>query len=159
MTNKNNTNMTISATAPISRFNITLGDERQNLRNIGEEWTIDIMPPQRGRFFGSFGLKVQRDLNLTLRIKELPDSLEFANNNLFRIRVLGENYNSTGKKGDVISIPLTLTELKTRFQLFFNPSAVKDSKEAQNDLSKEYQIKIELAVVNTETNDIILKTK
>ena len=159
MTNKNNTNMTISATTPISRFNITLGDERQNLRNIGEEWTIDIMPPQRGRFFGSFGLKVQRDLNLTLRIKELPDSLEFANNNLFRIRVLGENYNSTGKKGDVISIPLTLTELKTRFQLFFNPSAVKDSKEAQNDLSKEYQIKIELAVVNTETNEDIYHTE
>lgn len=159
MTNKKNTNMNISAAAPISRFNITLGDERQNLRNIGEEWTIGITPPKRGRFFGSFGLKVHRDLNLVLRIKELPDILEFANNNLFRIRVLGENYNSTGLKGDVISIPLTLTELKTRFQLFFNPSAVKDSKEAQSDSNKKYQIKIELALVNTETNKDIYHTE
>lgn len=159
MTNKKNTNMNISAAAPISRFNITLGDERQNLRNIGEEWTIGITPPKRGRFFGSFGLKVHRDLNLVLRIKELPDSLEFTNNNLFRIRVLGENYNSTGLKGDVISIPLTLTELKTRFQLFFNPSAVKDSKEAQSDSNKKYQIKIELALVNTETNKDIYHTE
>ena len=45
MTNKKNTNMNISAAAPISRFNITLGDERQNLCNIGEEWTIGIPPP------------------------------------------------------------------------------------------------------------------
>lgn len=156
---KKNTNMNISATAPISRFNIILGDERQNLRNIGEEWTIDIMPPQRGRFFGSFGLKVQRDLNLVLRIKELPDDLEFANINLFKLRVLGENYNSTGLKGDVISVPLTLTELKTRFQLFFNPSAVKDSKKAQNDSNREYQIIIELAVVNRETNMDIYHTE
>ena len=154
--NKEKNNMNISATAPISQFNITLGDEKQTLRNIGEEWTIDITPPQRGRFFGSFGLKVRRDVNLVLRINENPDDLEIMPNGLFRIRVFGKNYDSN-ENG--ITIPLKLSDLETRFQLFFNPSAVTDSKKyAQKDPNRIYHVKIVLAVVNTETSEDICHT-
>ena len=155
--NKEKNNMNISATAPISQFNIILGDEKQTLRNVGEEWTIDITPPQRGRFFGSFGLKVRREVSLVLRINEKPDDLDVMPTGLFRIRVFGKNYDSNDQE---ITIPLKLSELRTRFQLFFNPSAVKDSKKyAQKDPNRIYQIKIVLAVVNTETNKDICHTE
>lgn len=154
--NKEKNKMNISATAPISQFNITLGYEKQTLRNVGEEWTIDITPPQRGRFFGAFGLKIQREVNLVLRINEMPDNLEVMPNGLFRIRVFGNNYDSNSQG---ITIPLKLSDLKTRFQLFFNPSAIKDSKkEAQKDPNRIYQVKIVLAVVNTETSADICNT-
>ena len=116
---------------------VDLVNEDRTTAAIGKQWYIELEPPKVKKIFRSFGLKIEKPVELALYAIKAPFLV--CQGNLLSIVFDGMEYSS-----DNITIETTLTALKTSFQVFLNTKAIVDCEEKQQENAKAYPVEFVL---------------
>ncbi len=132
----------------IGEILVDLVNDNRTSAAIGKQWNIELEPPKIKKIFQSFGLKIEKPIELKLNNIVASDFV--CKGHLLSIIFDGKEYS-----GNDISIQTVLTALKTSFQVILNTKAIVDCKEKQQEKAKAYPIKFTLELRDPEDNSEI----
>lgn len=135
----------------LSEIKLDLLSNEKKALNLGEEWFIEVEKPHRNFFTRTFGLRVSRDVLVTVRDIRIADDLIADDKKLFSIRIKGQKYTMDGCN----SVDVHLDSLSTSFNLFLETSAITDCRKKFSTNDLKFNISFTIAVINKETSEDI----